>query len=52
MRVRIGKLFSLFVIQNICCGYSKEPSQGDGSFEHPKHMFELMGKKIIEILRK
>ena len=26
-RVRIGKLFSLFLIQNICCGYSKEPSQ-------------------------
>ena len=23
----IGKLFSLFLIQNICCGYSKEPSQ-------------------------
>ena len=28
----------------ICCGYSKEQSQGDGSFEHPKHMFKLMGK--------
>ena len=27
IRVRIGELFSLFVIQNICCGYSKEPSQ-------------------------
>ena len=26
-RVLIGKLFSLFLIQNICCGYSKEPSQ-------------------------
>ena len=33
------KPFSLFLIQNICCGYSKEPSQGDGSFEHQKHMF-------------
>ena len=22
IRVRIGKLFSLFLIQNICCGYS------------------------------
>ena len=50
IRVCIGKLFSLFLIQNICCGYSKESSQGDGSFEHPKHMFKLMGKKIIEIL--
>ena len=27
IRVRIGKLFSLFLMQNICCGYSKEPSQ-------------------------
>ena len=29
----------------------KEPSQWDSSFEHPKHMFKLMGKKIITILR-
>ena len=35
---------------NICFGCSKEPSQWDGSFEHPKHMFILMGKKIITIL--
>ena len=34
------KLFSLFLIQNLRCGYSKEPSQWDGSFEHPKHMFK------------
>ena len=27
IRLRIGKLFSLFLMQNICCGYSKEPSQ-------------------------
>ena len=50
--VCIGKLFSLFLIQNICFGYSKESSQGDGSFEHPKHMLKLMGKKMIKILRK
>ena len=50
IRVCIGKLFSLFLIQNICCGYSKEPSQLDCSFEHPKHMFRLMGKKIVTIL--
>ena len=43
IRMRIGKLFSLFLMQNICCGYSKEPSQWDGSFEHPKHMFKSMG---------
>ena len=51
MRVRIGKLLSLFLIQNIWCGYWKKPSQWDGSFEPPKHMFNLMGKKIIAILR-
>ena len=27
IKVHIGKLFSLFLIQTICCGYSKEPSQ-------------------------
>ena len=27
IRVHILKLFSLFLIQNICCGYSKEPFQ-------------------------
>ena len=29
---------------------SKEPSQWDGSFEHPKHMLKLIGKKIFTIL--
>ena len=37
--------------QHICSGYSKDPSQWDNSFEHPKHMFKLMDKKIISILR-
>ena len=36
------KIIFLFFNQNICCGYSKEPSQLDGSFEHTKHMFKLM----------
>ena len=27
IRVRVRKLFFLFLSQNICCGYSKEPSQ-------------------------
>ena len=40
----------LFLNQNIFCGYSKEPSQWDGSFEHPKLMFEQMDKIIITIL--
>ena len=44
-------LFFVFLEQNICCGNSKEPSQRDGSFEHPKYMFNLMCKKIITILR-
>ena len=50
IRVCTGKLFFLFLNQNICCGYSKEPSRWDGSFKHPKHMFKLMGKEIIAIL--
>ena len=37
----------LYLNKNICCGYSKEPSQKDGSFEHPKHMLQLIGKKIF-----
>ena len=44
-------LIFLFLIQNICCGFSKEPSQWDGSFEHLKHMSKLIAKKIFTILR-
>ena len=33
-----------------CCEYAKELSQRDGSFEHPKHMFKLMGKKKLHTL--
>ena len=43
-------IFLKFLNQNIFCGYSKEPSQSGGSFEHPKHMFKLMGKEINTIL--
>ena len=28
----------LYLNQNICCEYSKEPSQRDGSFEHTQHL--------------
>ena len=34
--------FFLSLNQYICCGYSKEPPQLDGSFEHPKHVLKLM----------
>ena len=52
-RVRNRKLFILiFFNQNICCGYSKELSHRDGSFQHPKHMGKCMDKKIIAILCK
>ena len=43
------KIIFLFLNQNICCGYSKELSRWDSSFEHPKHMFKLMGKEINAI---
>ena len=45
------KIIFLFLNLNICCGCSKEPSQRDGSFEHPKHKLKLMGKKVFIILR-
>ena len=35
----------------VVAGYSKEPSQWDGTFEQPKHMLKLMDKKIFTILR-
>ena len=44
-----GCSFFLFLNQNICCGYSKEPSQWDGSFENPKQMLKLMDMKIFTI---
>ena len=43
-------LFFLFLNQYIYRGYSKESSQWDDSFEHPKHMLKLMGKKMLSIL--
>ena len=44
------KIVFSFLNQNIYCGHSKEPSQSDGSFEHPKHMLKGMGKEIFTIL--
>ena len=34
----------------MCFGSSKEPSQGDGSFEYPQHMFWLKFKKKISFI--
>ena len=51
LRVSNKNLIFLFLNQNICYGYSKEPSQWDSSFKYPKHMLKLMGKKIFTILR-
>ena len=46
------KIIFLPLNQNICCGYSKEPSLRDGSFEHPKYMLKMMSKKILTIARR
>ena len=42
--------FSYFSTKTYVFGYSKEPSHWDGSYEHQKHMFKLMGKEINAIL--
>ena len=39
------RIIFVFLNQDICCVYSKEP------FEHPKHTFKHMIKKIIKNLR-
>ena len=44
------KIIFLILNQNICCGYSKEPSHWENSFEYPWLTFKLKDKKIITIL--
>ena len=34
--------YSVSIGLNMCFGFSKEPSQRDGSFEYPQHMFWLI----------
>ena len=46
IRVCNWKLLFLFLNQNICCGYSKELSQWDSSFEHPKHTLKWVRKYL------
>ena len=50
----VTKSIFLFLNQNICCGYSKEPFRWDGSFEHPKRMLKLLCKKLedLKVLRR
>ena len=45
IRVHIGKLFSLFFIQNMSCGYSKESSRA-----LDKHALRVKYKKIWQDL--
>ena len=41
------KIIFIFPNHNMCCGYSKEPSQWDSAFEWPKFMFKLIYNKMI-----
>ena len=45
LRMRSIKLIFLFLDRNICCGYSKEPSQWDSYLEHQR-----MFKQVYNIL--
>ena len=45
MSFKIVNIF-LPISFNICFGCSKEPSQCDGSFEYPQHMFWLRKRKL------
>ena len=45
------KIIFLFLNQNICCGYSKEPSQSGDSFDHKKQLLKMLRKEILTILR-
>ena len=42
----------MFLNENICYGYSKEPSQLDGSFEQPKHIFYRWIRKYCKFMQK
>ena len=38
IRVHTYYIFISIINQNICCGYTNEPSQWGGSFEHSKYV--------------
>ena len=48
--MRNKKIIFLFLNQNICCGYSKEPSQFHGSFENQIIELKMIGKTIVTVL--
>ena len=53
IRVCNEKLFSYFSSKTYVVGTQKNRlTAQDGSFEHPKHMFKLIDKKIIASLRR
>ena len=45
------KLMDKKIFMILCCWYSEELSQRDGSFEHPKHLLKLMDKTIFTIFK-
>ena len=47
IRVCNQKLIFYILNQNICCGYSKEPSYWDSSFEHLKTIGKTTGLENI-----
>ena len=47
----ISQLIFFISKGNISCGFPKDPSQEDDSFEHQKQMFGLIDKKIFTVLR-
>ena len=49
IRVRNGKLFLLFLNQNIFCGYLNGPIKWDGSFEDQKYTLYLIDKGNITL---
>ena len=43
----IRKIFSLFLQENVCCGYSLEAPQLGTSVEYPQHKFPWRNEKNI-----
>ena len=50
-RVPYKKLIFFFSTKTYVVGTQKEPSQWDGSFEHPQNLLKIRGKKTFTIVR-